>query len=271
MAVFTLTTDWHNSDYYVGAVKGKIISRDISSVIVDISHHIASFNTMQAAFVLRNCYREFPANTIHIIGVNSVLSTKRALLIIEKDEQYFLCSDTGFPNLIFPNQEIKVYKYGITADEGSTFASLNVFVDVGMQLAKGTKAADIAELTNNYIQQVPLRPTIENRLINGGVVFIDSYSNAITNITRETFDRVGDGMAFDLFVQSNHYVINEISTTYHDVPTGELLALFNSSDLLEIALSNGPVAELLSLSVNSTIRIRFKKTNPENNLLLSAE
>ena len=71
MAVITLTTDWRNHDYYVGAVKGKIVSRDPSTTIVDISHQVTSFNVMQAAFVLRNCYAEFPEHTVHIMGVNS--------------------------------------------------------------------------------------------------------------------------------------------------------------------------------------------------------
>lgn len=271
MAVFTLTTDWHNSDYYIGAVKGKIISQDVTSVIIDINHQISTYNTMQAAFVLRNCYREFPEKTIHIIGVNSVLSVKRPLLIVEKDKQFFLCSDTGFPDLIFPNQEFKVYKYAAEKGEGDTFGSLDTFVNVGNQLAKGVKPADLGELTTEYLHQVPLRPTIENNLINGSVAYIDSFSNVITNISRETFERVGEGNAFEIFVQSNHYVIKTICNSYLDSPVGELLALFNSSNLLEIAIANGPVAELLNLDVNSTIRVKFKNSKPENQLLLSGE
>ena len=271
MAVVTLTTDWRNSDYYVGAVKGKILSRDISTAIVDISHQVSPYNTMQAAFILRNCYREFPEGTIHIIGVNSILTKKRSLLIVEADKQFFLCSDTGFPGLIFPNQEIKVYQYAIEKGRGSTFASLDIYVDVAFQLINGNKASSIAEETNDYVKQVPLRPLIDNNLINGSVVYIDSFSNAITNITRETFNRVGEDNEFEIFVQSNHYVIDKISDSYSNVETGELVAIFNSSDLLEIAISNGPVAEFLNLDVNSTIRIKFSDLKAENNLLLSGE
>ena len=271
MAVFTLTTDWRNSDYYVGAVKGKILSRDISTVVVDISHQIAPFNIMQAAFVLRNCYSHFPEGTIHFVGVNAVLTPQRSLLIIQRDKQYFLCSDSGFPGLIFPNQDVKVYRYAIKKGQGNTFTSLDIFVDVAMALSSGKLPSDIATECTDYTLQVPLRPTIDNQLINGSVVYIDSFSNAITNISRETFSRVGEGRTFELFVQSNHYLIEKISDSYTDVATGELLALFNSSDLLEIAISNGPAAELLNLSVNSAIRIKFSKTKPDNSLILSGE
>jgi S-adenosylmethionine hydrolase len=271
MAVITLTTDWRNSDYYAGAVKGKILSRDISTVIVDISHQIPPFNIMQAAFVLRNCYKEYPAGTIHLIGVNSVLTAKRSLLIVEKDGQYFLCSDSGFPGLAFPNQEINVYHLAVKSGAGNTFASLDMFIDVAFKLVQGNHPKDIAKECVDYLLQVPIRPTIDDKLINGSVVYIDSFSNAITNITRETFERVGEKMAFELFVQSNHYVIDKISNSYADVATGELLALFNSVDLLEIAISSGPAAELLNLTVNSTIRIKFSGVEMDNSLILSGE
>ena len=264
MAVITLTSDWQTNDYYIGAVKGKILSHDSATAIVDISHQIAPFNIMQAAFILRNCYAEFPDNTVHILGVNSVLSHQKPLLIIEKNSQYFLCSDCGFPTLLFPEEDSKVYKYSIKDQEGGNFISLNIFVEIALKLLEGEKPDSFAQLTDKYVQQRPLLPTIDSNLINGSVVYIDSYSNAITNINKDTFNRVGKGKHFEIFVQSNHYVIDNISKTYSDVASGELVAIFNSVGLLEIAMVNGPIAQLLNLSTNSVIRIKFsdkKKTN----------
>lgn len=269
MAVITLTTDWRNHDYYVGAVKGKIVSREPSTNIVDISHQITSFNVMQAAFVLRNCYAEFPENTIHIIGVNSILSAKRTLLIIEKNNQYFLCSDSGFPDLLFPSEEKNVYRFKVEDIAKNTFVSLDVFIEIAFKIIKGELPNIFAEETTDYIKQVPLLPTIDKNLINGSVVYIDSFANAITNINKETFDRVGKGNAFDIFVQSNHYKISKISNSYTDMPTGELVALFNSVGLLEIAITNGPASELLNLSINSAIRIKFSNKADSNKLFLS--
>ena len=36
--IVTLTTDWHNSDYYIGAVKASILSSEPDTTFVDISH-----------------------------------------------------------------------------------------------------------------------------------------------------------------------------------------------------------------------------------------
>ncbi|MBN1116987.1 MAG: SAM-dependent chlorinase/fluorinase [Bacteroidales bacterium] len=271
MAIITLITDWRNSDYYIGAVKGKILSADSNVQVIDINHNVAPHNAMQASFVLRNCYKEFPVGTIHLIGVNTALSPKRSLLIIEKNGHYFLCSDSGFPDLIFPEEEKNVYKYALDHSPESTFASLNVFVDAAFQILNNKKLEDISVLTDEYLVQKPLLPTIDTNVINGSVVYIDSYANIITNINKETFDRIGKGTNFEILVQSNHYVIDKVSKSYSDVPTGELVAIFNSADLLEIAMCYGPVAQLLDIKVNSTIRVKFSDKKDKNQLLLSGD
>lgn len=68
---------------------------------------------------------------------------------------------------------------------------------------------------------------------------------------------IGKQRAFEIFVQSNHYKLKTIKENYYHVPVGELVAIFNSADLLEIAINQGNAAELLNLSVNSAVRIKF--------------
>ncbi|MFW6364787.1 MAG: SAM hydroxide adenosyltransferase, partial [Bacteroidota bacterium] len=99
---------------------------------------------------------------------------------------------------------------------------------------------------------------IDESVIIGRIVYIDSFSNAITNITKDLFYRVANNRKFQIFVQSNTHKINSISKTYNDKPEGELIALFNSLNLLEIAMNGGNAAELLALSTDSTVRVRFK-------------
>ena len=60
MPIITLTSDWGLKDHYIGAVKGAILSRMPDATIVDITHLIPSFDSEQAAFVLRNAYPNFP-------------------------------------------------------------------------------------------------------------------------------------------------------------------------------------------------------------------
>jgi S-adenosylmethionine hydrolase len=80
----------------------------------------------------------------------------------------------------------------------------------------------------------------------------------ITNVSKDLFDKIGKGRTFEILVQSYHYRITKINQTYNETANGELLAIFNSARLLEIAINHGNVADLLNLGLNSNIRIKFQ-------------
>ena len=72
MAVITIISDMGNSDHYLASVKGSIYSNMENVNIVDISHDITPFNIEETAFILKNCWRDFPVGTVHIIAVGDV-------------------------------------------------------------------------------------------------------------------------------------------------------------------------------------------------------
>jgi S-adenosylmethionine hydrolase len=259
MHIVTLTSDWIENDYYVASLKGKLLSKCPETRIVDINHKIKPFNTAQAAFVVRNSFPNFPDDTIHIIAVNSEPQNGGQLLAARMANQYFLCADNGMLGLLGGPKPEKVVRLKDTFDHQSTsFISLSVFVEVACAIANGTPLDELGTLTDQYDKQVPLRPTIEDSKITGSVIHIDSYENAITNISKELFERVGKGNPYQIFVQSKHYKIDKVSNRYNDTPPGELLAIFNAAGLLEIAMRNGNAASLLKLNTSSTVRVEFK-------------
>ncbi|MBN1951470.1 MAG: SAM-dependent chlorinase/fluorinase [Bacteroidales bacterium] len=268
MAIITLTTDWNKSDYYLGSVKGKILTKDPATQIVDISHQVQPFNLMQAAFIIRNCCSDFPVGTIHIIAINAALSQKRSLLIIESKGQYFITSDNGLVGLLTHGQPDAVYRVSERPDK-QNFLSLDIFIETAFNLIGKKDLQSFCERTDTYESQIPYRPVIDKNLINGSVIYIDSFSNAITNISKETFMKVGNNKAFEIYIQSNHYKIDRLNQSYSDSLSGELLGLFNSVGLLEIAINHGNAAELLNLSVNSAIRIKFYDEKPDSKLTLT--
>jgi S-adenosylmethionine hydrolase len=268
MAIITLTTDWNRSDYYIGAVKGKLLSHDPAIQIIDISHQVQPFNIMQAAFILRNCCFDFPKGSIHLIAVNAALSKKRALLLIDIQGHYFISSDNGIVGLLSGEKPDAVFKIR-DAKDASNFVSLDVFVETAYHLLKGDALNTFCDPVTKYEEQIPYRPVIDKNLINGSVIYVDSFSNAITNISKETFEKIGQGKPFEVFIQSNHYKIDRINQTYSDSVSGELLALFNSIGLLEIAINNGSAAELLNLAINSAIRVKFYDEKPGSKLTLT--
>jgi S-adenosyl-L-methionine hydrolase (adenosine-forming) len=104
-------------------------------------------------------------------------------------------------------------------------------------------------------------------VIIGSIIFIDSYGNAISNITREIFYRVFDNRAYMILIQSNKNFTDHISIRYSDEPVGDLLARFNSLDLLEISINGANVAELLSLTIGSVVRVDLLNKKTSSNRL----
>jgi len=257
MTIVTLTTDWKSNDYYVGAIKGRILSQCPWIQVVDISHQVQSFNISQAAFVIRNCFYNFPKGSIHIIGVNSEGGEESSFLLIEYKKHYFIGTDNGMFGLMFNEEPTRIIRLKSPA-EMKSFSSFSVFADTACKIAGGEKPDSLGKVAKEFQKRIPIRAAIDKSVITGTVIYIDSFRNAITNITRDLFERVGKGRLFEIFVQSNHYRITSINTYYHETAAGEILALFNSVGLLEIAINKGNAADLLNLSTNSTIRIKFK-------------
>ncbi|HKL07435.1 MAG TPA: SAM-dependent chlorinase/fluorinase [Bacteroidales bacterium] len=256
MPIITLTTDWNNEDFYIGAVKGSIYSQCDDINIVDITHQVKPFNIFQAAFILKNCYRFYPKGSVHIIGVKTELLPDQPFIAAKCNDQYFIGTDNGIFSLLFKEEE-KPEFFIVDNSATSSFPTLNVFTNVACKIIQGEPLDTLGTKTETINRRVPLRATIEDNVISGSIVYIDSFQNAITNVSKDLFERVVKDKSFKLYVQSNHYMISKINQSYHETSVGEILALFNSINLLEIAINGGNAAELLNLTINSSIRIKF--------------
>ncbi|MFO7656936.1 MAG: SAM-dependent chlorinase/fluorinase [Bacteroidales bacterium] len=257
MSIITLTSDWNNNDYYVAALKGHLLRRMPSATIVDITHKITTFSSAQAAFVVRHSFSYFADGTIHIIAVNTEPAPDRPLVAVKSMGHYFIGCDNGIFMLLLHENPFEAVV--LQSSEKSTMMpdSIGTFADCACALSEGKQLNDLGTAYTNLRRQVTMLPTIDESVIIGSIVYIDSYKNAITNITRELFERIRNKRRFEIFVQSNHYKINKINKRYSETSAGELLAIFNSVGCLEIAINNGNAADLLNLSVGSSVRVKF--------------
>ncbi len=258
MAIITLTSDWGSKDHYLGAVKGKILKLLPEARIIDISHNITPFNIEQAAFIIKNSYTNFPEGTIHIIAINTEESTTHPHTIVFIDGQYFIGTDTGIFSLIFNKKPDKIIELDILQDSDYfTFSTRDRFVNAAVRLANGEDLEKLGDLKNSINQKILFEPVSEKNLIKGIVSYIDSYENLITNISEKLFKQVGNGRAFSIFFRTN--IINRINKSYNDAPEGEILAIFSSTGLLQIAINKGNASSLLGMNHKDTIRIEFEE------------
>lgn len=258
MGIITLTTDWHPDDYFAGAVRGRILSLCPGTQVVDLAHSIPPFQLTQAAFVLLHGYAHFPPGTVHICGL--MTETRQLPLLVHHDKHFFLLPDNGLVGMLFPEGDVTVYRLeGIRQD--TLFPVLDQLVPAACELLRGKKPEKLGTPVTDMKVTHPVHAAIDEGIITGLVVHIDSYSNLITNITRELFERVGRGKPFEIFpgTGSLSYRITRLNQHYYDTPVADIFALFNSLGLLEIGIAHGNAAELLGVELQSSIRIRFKE------------
>jgi S-adenosylmethionine hydrolase len=251
MPVITLTTEWKPDDIYCGIIKGKLSTMCPGAVIIDNAGSIPAFNISHASFIIRNTYNNYPKGSVHIICVHSEGRKDQDYLIVRAKDHFFIGTDNGIFNLILnadPDEVIKIDYKGIP-DE------LEIFAKAASDLISGKNPSDLGISVKTLIEKIPLRATIDKDVIIGSIIFIDSYGNAISNITREVFYRVFENKNYMILIQSNKNYTEKISNRYSDVPVGELLARFNQLDLLEISINGANVSELLSLNVGSVVRV----------------
>jgi len=275
-AIITLTTDFGEKDHFVGAVKGAIYSELDTIKIVDISHSISPFHITEAAYIIQNAYKNFPAGSIHIIGIDSELNAENKHIAVLLDGHYFICANNGIISML--TSEInpdKIVEINVHDKIESNFPVLDVFVKVACHIARGGTLDVIGKSISDIKQITGIKPVInsENNQIIGTIIYIDNYGNVICNITKAIFDKIGKGRTFNISARTSNF--SEVHNRYSDAinfetpkvrreEDGKKLALWNSSGYLEIAIykSNpstvGSASSLFGLKYRDTISVNFK-------------
>jgi S-adenosylmethionine hydrolase len=257
MAIITLTTDLGDKDIYQAALKGSILRMMPSVNVVDITHSVSAFNIQQAAFILKNSFYYFPDDTVHLIGIDTVYSEENRFLAIRYRNHYFVGADNGIFSLIFDEHPEAIMEINIMQDlKFLHFPLADIFVKAACHLAKGGELSEIGMPVDSIEKRMTLQPAVERNLIRGMVIYIDSFQNVITNITKNFFSRVQQGRKFVLYFKRNETITN-LSWHYNEVPEGEKLCMFGISDHLEIAINKGNASGLLGLNLGDSVIIEF--------------
>lgn len=275
MSIITLTTDFGHKDYFVGALKGKILSEHKEAIIVDISHEIDLFNTLEASYCIEAAYHNFPKGTIHIIGVDSERVGDTQHIAMQWDDHYFICADNGILNTLIQKKiPQKIVAITIHDRLNTDVSDMDVFVAVACHIARGGLLNVIGKEIPSLKPVSVLTSSITDDLseIKGQIVYIDSFGNCVTNISHKQFNETIRGRKFEIVIKNKKF--SRLHKNYSDFPVsdvkqlkdleGDFLALFNENGYLEIAIykSNpktvGSAATLLGLHFRDTVSIKFK-------------
>jgi len=258
MSIISLLTDRKSTDFFLGKVRGQLARLSPKAQVIDLAHDIGYFNVIYAGFILKHSHANFPDKTIHLVGVDCEKGENQKHLLVCANNQYFICADNGIPSFAFKEHEISgVYDISNTLKSQRQPALLE-FIELASMLLKHFEPEQMGERFTNYKRFIPYQPTFESEYIIGKVVYIDSYRNVITNIDKDLFDYVRENRKFSIYVGSISNRIQKINNSYQESFDGDLLAVFNSMNLLEIAIHKGQAADLMNLTKETTIRIEFE-------------
>jgi hypothetical protein len=244
--VITMTTDFGHKGPFAAVMRGVILSRNPNAHVVDLAHDIPPQWPPEAGFWISRAYKYFPPGTIHMAIVDPGVGTEREILVVEYDGHVFIAPDNGLlAPLLDHAEDAKIWQLDIErltslnlTKPSATFHGRDIFAPVAAELAAGNLSLTeigkaVTEWTPGWLDE----PVTSAGKVSGTIITIDAFGNLISNIDASLIKDFHEPVA--------HIAGRQIPTltTYGRAKPGDLLALINSFDVIEIAKSEGSAAE----------------------------
>ncbi len=252
--LITLTTDFGNRDYFVGAMKGVILSISPNAQIVDLTHEIAPQNIFSGAFTLFNAAKEFPAETIHVCVVDPGVGSKRRPILLATEKHFFVAPDNGVLSFVLEN-ETKFRVFELTDEKffrqplSRTFHGRDLFAPVAAHLANGVKPQEFGAEVFDFAHLSLAKPEkVGGSTISARILHIDHFGNLITNLRREDLP---ERFALEI----NGVRIEKLQNFFAEAEQGKLGLIFGSAGYLEIAANCDSAKEMLKAEIGQQVKM----------------
>ncbi|CAN5348454.1 S-adenosyl-l-methionine hydroxide adenosyltransferase family protein [soil metagenome] len=244
--IIALLTDFGTRDYFVGAMKGAILSINKEAQIIDITHEIPPQDIQSASFTLRACYRDFPKKTIFTAVVDPGVGSDRRAILVETENYYFISPDNGLLSFIFnENEFVRVFELAndtyFNHPVSNTFHGRDIFAPAAAHLSNGVKPNKFGNELQDFVSFEEQKPRkISDDKIEAEIIHTDRFGNLISNLKKEDlFD--------DFTVLINGKRISKIQQFFAESSKSELFMIFGSAGFLEIAAFQDSAAKLLKV------------------------
>jgi S-adenosylmethionine hydrolase len=255
--LITLTTDFGLSDYYVGAMKGVILSICPRARIVDVSHGVGAFEIAEAAFTLSQAYRYFPRGAVHVVVVDPGVGTSRRPILAQAAGQHFIAPDNGVLSMIYAREKHKVRAISNASyflqPVSNTFHGRDIFAPVAAHLAGGIPPARFGKLVADYLRLDFDKPARSGRRTwTGAILKVDRFGNLVTNFSAEDFPDL-DKRAFEMAVGAQR--IDAFARNYAEHGPGEAFLILGSANYYEISMYQSSAAKLLGCAAGAPLEL----------------
>ena len=250
--IVTLLTDFGVRDPFVGVMKGVMLSIDVGLRLVDLAHGVRPQSVVEGEFFVSTSHRFFPPGTVHMVVVDPGVGTRRAAIVAETDQAWFVAPDNGVLTSVLPSARVRavdVERHG-RVPLSATFHGRDVFAPVAARLAAGAlRFEDVGPLHTPALLERSAVRVQAGRCV-GKVVSVDHFGNLITDIpgaaVRELECPVVSVATRDVLVRE----------TYGSAEPGDLVAVVNAYGTVEVAMRDGDAAAQLGLRHGALVELR---------------
>ncbi len=268
--IVAIITDFGLQDHYVASLKASILKINPKAQIVDITHMISPQDVMEAAFVLRMAYRDFPTNANFLCVVDPGVGGPRKPILVETDDYYFVGPDNGIFSYIYSVENIRsitVLENGTLFHQpvSPTFHGRDIFAPCAAWLSRGIPLHQFGpELKEQPITLSMLHPEHSGQgVIKGRVVRADRFGNLITNIRLSDCERHGVTVERGAASVSLGKLRLPLSDFYGQSTEQSISAVWGSSGFLEIAVVAGSAQDLLQIRHGVPVELVSSAIKPQ--------
>ena len=263
--IVTLLPDFGTRDYFVGALKGALLSVNPEAVIVDITHEVSPHDVEEAAFTLLAAYETFPEGTVHVAVVDPGVGSARRAIAVEGAAHLFVGPDNGvfghvYERLgrfrVFHAVERNFFRDSVS----TTFHGRDVFAPVAGALSLGARPRRLGPEVTDFVR-LPFAAPFQRdaSTLVASVIHVDRFGNCVTNVTRRDIGGGSDARGASLVAGGRR--IDSFRRFFADEAgtTGEPFAVWGSAGLLEIAVFRDSAARVLGLGRGSELEVTFAR------------
>lgn len=259
--MIALLTDFGTADYFVGSVKGVILTINPKATVVDITHDIPPQDIEAGAFTLFAAHSAFPPGTIFVAVVDPGVGSARRPIIVNRAGQFFVGPDNGLFSYLYrtdSHQTIHITKDSYFRHPVSpTFHGRDIFAPVAAHLSTSIDAKMFGPVITDEARLPLSQPKkVKERVWAAQIIHIDRFGNCVTNITRELLSAEQETTAR---LKVKEKTITSFRTFF--VEGGEkekLFAVWGSAGFLEIAAPNRSAARKLKAKRGDLVRLEIK-------------
>lgn len=251
--IITLTTDFGQSDGYVGSMQGVILTICPSAKITHLTHTIPPQNIEVGAFVLYQSFSYYPSHTVHCVVIDPGVGSARRAIAVDTRQGIFVGPDNGVLSLALAETTIRqaveltnpIFQ---VPKVSATFHGRDIFSPAAAHLAKGVPVDALGDSITDLVQ-LDFRKELDNG--KSRIIHVDHFGNLVLDMRLQDLKNPNQ-----VSFTCGQVTINSLSRTFADVAEGELLAYTGSTyDHLEIAMRNGNAAQALDLQQGDVVQV----------------